>query len=659
MPGVYLADAAIERPRQPDVVGGVDEDLHPPVSDEIRRNGQLDGDRHVAGVGHPAGDLGSDVRMGELLEPFELLVVGEDDPSERRPVDATRRHRLGPLGGHRCERRAVRLEDGVADPIRFDDDDSLRLEHGGHCALSRADPAADGDTDGAPKGRAGHAGDCTLAGMLATRPAWENRLDRMGSGLFWVSFTAGAVVTLAGGLSAGEILSAVLTGAYVVVMQVAPRRYRNLTMVGELLAIGGVVISLIAISLTGGITSPYVLFAATPTFFASAFLGRRIGFETALLSSLGLIVVLMALDQELLTTQLLQTILLYLLIALTFSQARRILIEEGAKSRAATLRTQRLEAANSLLSSLSELANSAELNPMTVGYAALRDLANAVPISAGEVSMRDDEGSVVVARRGEPDPSSQRLVLPMDVAGRNLGDVVLWAEPGSTLVDHRETIDNAMRPVELAFDNIRLLQQIARRAVAEERTRVARELHDEIGPSLASLGLTIDTLMLQPDVGGHTAHQLEQIRRHVTSLVEEVRGAVSDLRHESVSSIVQHTHRLAAELSSDGPGIDVDINERRPPRGQIATEIAAILTEVVRNAVAHADATLIKVGGYVDRDRGSLVVEDDGVGFDTDARPRGHYGLIGIQERASEAGAKLEIESHRGVGTLVRLSWGS
>jgi signal transduction histidine kinase len=188
---------------------------------------------------------------------------------------------------------------------------------------------------------------------------------------------------------------------------------------------------------------------------------------------------------------------------------------------------------------------------------------------------------------------------------------------------------------------------------------VARELHDEIGPSLASLGLTIDTLMLQPDVGGHTAHQLEQIRRHVTSLVEEVRGAVSDLRHESVSSIVQHTHRLAAELSSDGPGIDVDINERRPPRGQIATEIAAILTEVVRNAVAHADATLIKVGGYVDRDRGSLVVEDDGVGFDTDARPRGHYGLIGIQERASEAGAKLEIESHRGVGTLVRLSWGS
>jgi signal transduction histidine kinase len=485
-------------------------------------------------------------------------------------------------------------------------------------------------------------------------------LDWLLSVLLWTSFGLGLFLSIVpDGTTPRAAFAAVAVATYVVTMQVVPRPTRHSDNIGELLSVVGVVIALLATALTDGIDSPYLLFLATPSFFAGAFLGYRIGIETALLTSIGFIAVVATLDQDILQGQVLQIMLLYVLIAATFAQARRVLIEERAvAAQVNMLRVGRLEAAHSALISLQELADTADLNPVSVGRAALRDLALLVPYEAGQVVLDDDHGPVVVARRGEPDTPESGALYYMEVGSRRLGHVTLWPAPGDSLAGYREVVEELLRPVTLAYDNIALLRSVAGRAVQEERMRLARDLHDDVGPSLASLGLGLDTAILSDETGEVLARQLETMRRSVVTLVEKIRHIASDLRHEPATSLVEQANRIAAQVGADGPAVIIDIDEQRPPRPVLATDLGAIMQEAVRNATLHAAARSIRIEGSVDRGRGSLSIIDDGAGFDTRRRNQGHFGLIGIRERAEEIGARINIESAPGAGTRVTVKWG-
>ena len=321
---------------------------------------------------------------------------------------------------------------------------------------------------------------------------WEQRVDWTLSAILWVGFALSFFLAgLGDGPTAGFGLAGLLTGTYVGAMQVLPRRLRNGRQFGEIMAIIGVTVSLVAIAITGGSNSGYIIFMIGPTFFAGAFLGTRIGLETALLASVGYVVVVAALAQPILEGNVVESVVLFVLIAITMSQMRRILVEERLRSdelQAATeMRINRLETAHDLLETLSDLAGATELNPMTVGEAALRDLAVRVPFDSGQVQVVRDGGSnVVVATRGMPNHGVQPTEYAIRLADRNVGRLRLWPNDDSDLADWQESIEFALQPVAIAFENSRLLQQIASRAVSGERTRIARELHDDIGPSLAS-----------------------------------------------------------------------------------------------------------------------------------------------------------------------------
>ena len=97
---------------------------------------------------------------------------------------------------------------------------------------------------------------------------------------------------------------------------------------------------------------------------------------------------------------------------------------------------------------------------------------------------------------------------------------------------------------------------------------------------------------------------------------------------------------------------------RRTPRGETTTQLAAIMTEAVRNAFEHAEARTIRITGTVDRSRGTLVIEDVGVGFDADHRPDGHFGLVGMHERADKIGAHITLDAGPGRGSRVTVTWG-
>ncbi len=498
--------------------------------------------------------------------------------------------------------------------------------------------------------------------MLTVRDPWEQRLDWLLSAVLWASLTVSIIVsTMLSGATATVGVSALLSGAWVVTMQAVSRRQRNSEQWGELLAVLGVVVSLVAMALTGGADSVYVIFLAGAPLFAASFLSARIAYETGALSIAGLFVVARALDQPLLDPSTFRSAFLYGLIVIAFTQVRRILIEAQERSvelLAASARVERIQSAHTLLTSLSELANTQELNPVTIGTVALRDLSTSVPFAAGRVSIiRDDGDQVVVATSGDLARDDEPQLYPIEVRRHSLGLMELWPEERADLRAYLPAIQPIVRQLGLAFDNVAIVQRIAHRTVYEERVRLARELHDNIGPGLASLGLRLDMLIYQATDDPDLVRHLEGTREAVTALVEEVRTTVSDLRHDNVASIVEQAHEIAAASAGSGPEINISIREHRPPRPAVAVELRAILTEAVRNAVEHSGATRLDIEGEVDRDRGRITVADNGQGFDPSELPTGHYGVLGMRERATEIGGTLTIDSTGIGGSRVTIAW--
>jgi signal transduction histidine kinase len=498
--------------------------------------------------------------------------------------------------------------------------------------------------------------------MLTARDPWEQRLDWLLSAVLWASLTLSVIVTaVVYGVTASVGISALLAGAWVVAMQVAPNRRRNSEQWGELLAVIGVVVSLVAMALTGGGDSIYVIYLAGVPLFAASFLSARIAYETGALAVIGLFVIARAFDQALFDPSTLRSAFLYALIVITFTQVRRLLTETQERNvelQAATARVDRIQSAHTLLTSLSELANTQELNPVTIGTVALRDLAATVPFQAGRVSvLREDGDAVVVATRGEPDTTREPQRFAIEMRGKHLGAMELWPDPDHDLRSHLPAIQPTVSQLGLAFDNVAIVQRIAHRTVYEERVRLARELHDNIGPGLASLGLRLDMLIYQATDDPELVRHLEGTREAVTSLVEEVRTTVRDLRHDNVASIVEQAHEIVASEAGSGPEITISIQENRPPRPAVAVELRAILTEAVRNAIEHSGATSLSIEGEVDRDRGSITIADNGSGFDPDELPSGHYGVLGMRERARQIGGDLSIDASPMQGSRVTITW--
>jgi signal transduction histidine kinase len=103
----------------------------------------------------------------------------------------------------------------------------------------------------------------------------------------------------------------------------------------------------------------------------------------------------------------------------------------------------------------------------------------------------------------------------------------------------------------------------------------------------------------------------------------------------------------------------VDLEERRPPRPAVIGDLTSILTEATRNAYVHSGGSKVLVSGRIDRSHGVCSVIDDGAGFDPAHEPDGHFGLIGMRERAEKIGAKISFQSTPGEGTTVTIEWGN
>jgi signal transduction histidine kinase len=489
--------------------------------------------------------------------------------------------------------------------------------------------------------------------------SWENRFEWIQSVLQWVSLVVGVVLSLVQlGIEPGPVAASIAVTGYTVALQFIPTRSKRTDLVGGLLAILGVVTSLFAIALTGGLDSAFLLYLTVPIFFASAFHGTVLGVLTTFAAITGLVGVATTTDSSSLSPTLSLMVVIYALLGITFTQAHRVLIDQPRQEPGAA-QFHRLESAHQLLADLAGFAGDAELNPITIGRTALRDLAVSVPYASGSIAIIDDHEEIVVATRGHPGPPHGATRFSITSGNDVLGSLLLWPMEGTSVDAFQPDIDRSMKTVGVAFANVVLLQSIAHRAVREERIRLARALHDDIGPSLVSVGLGLDLTIQNAAIDDPTRRHLNSMRGTVGDLVEEVRTTATRLRSAETPSLRDHAHTLAADAPTDGPSIVVDIDEIEQPRSREGGELAAIMTEAVRNALDHADATVIRIEGSIARDRGTFSVRDDGRGIDPNLNVDQRYGLIGMQERAERIGAHIQIESPDDGGTRVTVNWGS
>ncbi len=197
------------------------------------------------------------------------------------------------------------------------------------------------------------------------------------------------------------------------------------------------------------------------------------------------------------------------------------------------------------------------------------------------------------------------------------------------------------------------LQRIVSAQEAERR-RLARELHDETGQALTSI-----LLGLRPV---EEARNEEELRAAVSEVRELVRSTLRDVRQLAVElrpaalddfGLVPALERLTQSFAEQ-TGIALEFEASLPP-GRMPTDIETALYRIVQesltNIVKHARAGSVSVVLTRKDDSVSVVVEDDGVGFEPGRTGDGGLGLLGMEERVALLGGRVAIESRPGAGT--------
>ena len=196
-----------------------------------------------------------------------------------------------------------------------------------------------------------------------------------------------------------------------------------------------------------------------------------------------------------------------------------------------------------------------------------------------------------------------------------------------------------------------------------ERQRMARELHDTLAQGLAGLILQLEAARSQLEAGRvvRSGEIIDQALLRARSTLGEARQAIGDLRStDSVPADLGLAIRREADRFNAATGIpcalDVSLSATLPQR---ATEHAVrIISEALSNVALHAEADHVWVNAVQQDDWIVIAVRDDGVGFDSDPQKpgAGHFGLVGMRERARLAGGVLSATSAPGRGTTVQLS---
>ena len=235
----------------------------------------------------------------------------------------------------------------------------------------------------------------------------------------------------------------------------------------------------------------------------------------------------------------------------------------------------------------------------------------------------------------------------------------------AALVEERRNKEEALRRNEAAlrasYEQIQSLVGRLITAQEAERTRIARELHDDINQQLAALSIAFSGLKRRLPADAADVHDaLARLQQRTITLVDAIRH----LSHELHPGVLQHAGLVAAlkdHCAEFGRQHAIEVTlSAAADLDAIPQDIALCLyrvaQEALRNIAAHAGARQAHVALRRTADGLELTIADDGQGFDlTEARRRGGLGLISLDERVRLVGGSLRINTQRQRGTELRV----
>lgn len=236
--------------------------------------------------------------------------------------------------------------------------------------------------------------------------------------------------------------------------------------------------------------------------------------------------------------------------------------------------------------------------------------------------------------------------------------IITYAATFFAQVDEKTKAQLTLERLELAH------QQVEQLTLQNERQRMARDLHDTLAQGLVSLNMQLDAIHvhLAKDNTERAKEIVQQSMNRVKSTLADARSAIDDLRSKSeeigflkerITSLMDHFQE------STGMACFLDYRLDQVPDVRTAENCYYIIGECIANAVKHAEAETISVSIWDDdKRRLHLTVKDNGKGFDVEKgkKKRGHYGLLGIEERVRAMKGQFNIKSTTSKGTQIDIT---
>jgi signal transduction histidine kinase len=259
-------------------------------------------------------------------------------------------------------------------------------------------------------------------------------------------------------------------------------------------------------------------------------------------------------------------------------------------------------------------------------------------------------------------PMHNLLGVPITLGGRAIGDLYLTDKEHAQAFDHddQRLVELFARHAGIAIENARLHDRLAALRVVAERERIGRDLHDSVIQGLYAISLSLEeaeaTLVEQPEEARvRVDRAIDGLHRSIADIREFILGlrpglSGGDLGHSLVA--------LADELRLTSA---IDVEVAIPEDNGLAAlgpaaggELLHLVREALSNIARHSRATQVQIEVRDEPEETTIVIADNGVGFDPAAiAPGRHHGLSNLRERAVAAGGRLEIDSRPGTGTRL------
>lgn len=213
----------------------------------------------------------------------------------------------------------------------------------------------------------------------------------------------------------------------------------------------------------------------------------------------------------------------------------------------------------------------------------------------------------------------------------------------------------------MAIARARLFAASTQLGALEERNRLAREIHDTLAQGLTAISLQLETAdaLLDAAQADRAQTAVQRALELARANLDAARRSVLDLRAAPLDgqTLAKALPQLARNLATSAePAVSLAVTGGTfPLPPAIAVGLYRIAQEAIANIVRHAAARQLEIRLHVNPDQALLVVADDGRGFDPQHIPAGHFGLVGMHERAHLLGGTLEIRSAPNGGTQVRV----